>query len=239
MDEKLRRKGLFVIIVVFIIAILSSGESKAVLQANGNEGATYNVTNWMINIRKMEELGGAMGLTESINEDLTTNGESNNIDVHMQKNTEYGALAILSASSYGNPNKIEDGDTTTGNATGVVMKLNSEWVAGGTIKNAPNYANAKLRYKNIQEQNYIQQKGDAVQETKGWHGAIYSWGIRDLNVRYENDTGIVRSSEKSIFSVYSLADYRGGSWGSITLTGISYWPTEHYSRAVIVSGEGV
>lgn len=239
MDEKLRRKGLFVIIVVFIIAILSSGESKAVLQANGNEGATYNVTNWMINIRKMEELGGAMGLTESINEDLTTNGESNNIDVHMQKNTEYGALAILSASSYGNPNKIEDGDTTTGNATGVVMKLNSEWVAGGTIKNVPNYANAKLRYKNIQEQNYIQQKGDAVQETKGWHGAIHSWGINDAALKYEDNTGIVRASQESIFSVCSLAECWYGSWGSIHFSGISYWPTEHYSRAVIVSGEGV
>ena len=79
----------------------------------------------MINVRKMEELGGTMGLSETLNDNLTSSSTSNNIDVHMEKNTEYGALAILSASSYGNPNKVEDGNTTTGNVTGVVMKINT------------------------------------------------------------------------------------------------------------------
>ena len=111
------------------LIMIGAGDSKAVLQSNGNDGATYNLSDWMLNVRKMEELGGAMGLSETLNSNLTSSSDSNNIDVHMEKNTEYGALAILSASSYGNPNKINDGETTTGNATGVVMKLNNEWVA--------------------------------------------------------------------------------------------------------------
>ena len=56
---------------------------------------------------------------------LTSNNP--NLDIHMEKNTEYGAMAILSASAYGNQNVIGDGETTTGNKSGVYMKLNKEW----------------------------------------------------------------------------------------------------------------
>ena len=117
----MKRNGLFRNIIAISVGfgamvLLGTNSSKAVLQSNGNDGATYNLNDWMMNVRKMEELGGAMGLGETINDNLTSSGASNNIDVHMQKNTEYGALAILSASSYGNPNKINSGETTTGNA---------------------------------------------------------------------------------------------------------------------------
>jgi len=108
-----------------IFLILNQGKVHAVVQANGNDGTAYNLSDWMINVRKMEELGGTMGLSETLNDNLTSSSTSNSIDVHMEKNVEYGALAILSASSYGNPNKVEDGNTTTGNVTGVVMKINT------------------------------------------------------------------------------------------------------------------
>lgn len=171
--------------------------SKAVLQSNGNTGATYNLSDWMINVRKMEELGGAMGLSETLNSNLTSSSASNGIDVHMQKNTEYGALAILSASSYGNPNKVNDGETTTGNATGVVMKLNSEWVAAGTVYEAANYANAVERYKNIYYQKYSKRNGDAITETYGWHGSnVNIWLSKD---RIENKCGLLRAYSSSIF----------------------------------------
>ena len=146
--KKITYKKILVIILFSIIfIILNFNSSKAVLQANGNDGTTYNLSNWMINVRKMEELGGAMGLSETLNDNLTSSSTSNNIDVHMEKNTEYGALAILSASSYGNPNKVENGNTTTGNVTGVVMKINSELVAAGSDNTAFKYAVG--RYKNI------------------------------------------------------------------------------------------
>ena len=185
---------IFLFLITFVI--LNTENSKAVLQANGNESATYNLGDWILNVRKMEELGGAMGLNETLNSNLTSSSESNNIDVHMEKNTEYGALAILSASSYGNPEKIEDGQTTTGNATGVVMKLNGEWVAGGANWIATSrYANAVGRYKNI----YLSENakiGDATDETKNWHGSKgYFWFTN-----YDDFGAFIRSYSGSIFS---------------------------------------
>ena len=166
-------KSITVFLFLIIFIILNTENSKAVLQANGNESATYNLSDWMLNVRRMEEAGGAMGLEETLNEDLTSSSESNNIDVHMEKNTEYGALAILSASSYGNPNKVEDGNTTTGNATGVVMKINNEWVAASIeLSGAINFKNAVNKYKNIYiKKAYEAKTGDAIEETSGWHNA--------------------------------------------------------------------
>lgn len=222
MIKNLNKQCFILLIMVVSIIILPKNISNAVLQANGNEGATYSLTEYMKNVRKMEELGGSMGLSESINDDLTTNGDSNNIDVHMQKNTEYGALAILSASSYGNPNKIEDGDTTTGNVTGAVMKLNSEWVAAGAV----NYG--KSRYRNIQTYSYVEQRGDAIIETKGWHGSLDStWGCQ---YQSNYNSGGIRAIAGSIFSYRSYGNRFGDT---------STLSQGHYTRAVIVSGEGI
>lgn len=222
--------------------ILSTGNSNAVLQANGNESAKYNINQWMANVRKMESIGGAMGLSETLNSDLTASSDSNNIDVHMQKNTEYGALAILSASSYGNPSKIADGETTTGNITGVVMRLNTEWVALGTISSASTYYNAASRYKNVQNATYVAQKGDAISETSGWHGsASNSWmlhGDYDSTNKVPFVCGLVRAYSGSIFS------YNGHCGSSLntpafTSYGVAYYTKAWSSRAVVVIGEGV
>ena len=61
--------------------------------------------------RTMEQAGGSMGLAETLNADLTSK-ESNNMDVHMMRSTEYGAIAILSASGYGNPSNAQAITTT-------------------------------------------------------------------------------------------------------------------------------
>lgn len=233
---------IFLLFVVFII--LNIGNSKAVLQANGATNKVDNVSNWMMNVRKMESLGGAMGLSENVTNDLIQNGNSNNIDVHMQKNTEYGALVILSASSYGKPDKVNAGETTTGNATGVLMRLNSEWVAAGTIKDATNYVNARSRYKNIQTTDYAVQKGDAVTETTGWHGSDKSqWiSLGNIYTTPKSDplkiNGLLRAVSGSIFSYDGLVVYGsnggpGGNW-----YGSAHWSYSYATRAVIVSGEG-
>lgn len=221
------------------MVLLGTNSSKAVLQSNGNDGATYNLSDWMMNVRKMEELGGAMGLSENVGSNLTSSNGSNNIDVHMEKNTEYGALAILSASSYGNPNKINDGETTTGNVTGVVMKLNKEWVAA-TLINSPavNFANALGRYKNAYEgkeanaSTYKKMNGDAIIETKGWHSSSASQWLNFGSVYYDSErknATVLRSYGGSIFSYYGI----GGASGEAACT------RSHYSRAVIVQGDGV
>lgn len=219
-------KNITIFLLFTIFIILNTGKSKAVLQANGNTGATYNLSDWMINVRKMESLGGAMGLTETLNSNLTSSSDSNNIDVHMEKNTEYGALVILSASSYGNPNKIASGETTTGNATGVVMKLNREWVsASGNDSQSTNFKVAAERYKNAYTTTYVAKTGDAITETAGWHGSTSSiWMNR-------TSTGaLVRSYSGSIFS------YFGKSYESEEANSRN---KKYSSRAVVVSGQGL
>ena len=114
-----------IIVLVVAMLLLGANSSHAVLQANGGTMVQKNIYNWLIEIRQMESLGGTLGLTETINTTtLLPTSESNNLDIHMEKNTEYGAIAILSASSYGNPNKINDGQTSTGNKTGIVFNGN-------------------------------------------------------------------------------------------------------------------
>ena len=88
--KKTRKKYLMILFLILSITLLPMGGVKAALQANPNTHVkkTDAPTNWMSNIRKMEETNGAMGLSESLNSDLTSK-ESNNIDVHMMRTTEY------------------------------------------------------------------------------------------------------------------------------------------------------
>ncbi len=229
---------IIILVILCFMIIGSTNKAQAVLQADGSSSVTYNVDQWMENIRYMEgtstynALGGALGLSEEI--DKTTNGqrlkattESNNLDIHMQKSTEYGAMAILSASSYGNPNKIEANGTTTGNKSGIYMPINKEWVSGGKITNSKVYQYASPRYKVLYTANdeSTAKVGDATVETKGWHGSGSSeWFNDDYN------SGLVRSHSGSIFSYYGNGNNNNND-GNYTKT----WS----SRTVVVVGSGL
>lgn len=202
----------------------------AVLQSNGNTPARYPLNTWPSKIREMEKLGGAMGLTETLNDNLTST-TSNNIDVHMEKNTEYGAMAILSASSYGNPNIIANGDTTTGNKTGIVINFNAEWVSAkarddiGMTKNVPKRYVDAYQYNSSQSNyGYKQKIGDATVETNSWHNS------KNNSVFILDDcanTGMRRVSKTSIF------DYDGYHYGYMS----DLRKTGYASRAVVVCGK--
>ena len=114
----------------------------------------------------------------------TNTGEStsNNIDVHLMKTTEYGAMAILSASAYGNPSNERAITSTTGNETGVMINTNNyEWTAGG-YKAAPVFSGKNARYYDAYEASNTSAKaGDALGTDAtanpgcaGWHQASYS-----------------------------------------------------------------
>ena len=133
---KLQTKLTALAVTLFATAVLPTGQVKAALQSNPN--TQYKTpdtpTNWIKTIRQIETSGNAMGLSETLNSDLTASSESNGIDVHMMKSTEYGAIAILSASGYGNPQTLQSSSvkTTTGNKTGIYFSGSDwEWVAGG------------------------------------------------------------------------------------------------------------
>ena len=220
------KKNFLIIIVAIIMlcVIIKPNESEAALQSNGGTPATKNLSDWMLQIRQMQELGGTLGRKDAIDTTNLTSGATD-LDIHMEKNTEYGAMVILSASSYGNPNKIEDGETTTGNSTGIVMNLNIERVAAATDDDvAKNFVGATRRYKNIYLVNYVAKKGDAISETYGWHGYSKSMWLGS------DGHGLLRSIETSIFS------YRP-DWVSGTASSASSKPWA--SRAAIVVGTGI
>lgn len=133
-----KKKILLAISVIAIISmIFVPNMSKAALQANPTTHATpasKTGAAWITQIRQMETTGQTMGLNETLN-GLNATSEENGIDVHMMLPTEYGAVAILSASGYGNAGKLRDETnaqkrTTTGNSTGVYFTGDSwEWVA--------------------------------------------------------------------------------------------------------------
>ena len=223
---KVKKKILLSIIGISTIClILNPIKSKAALQANGNGNSTATINDWLINIRKIEAIGGTLGLAAGINGNLTDSGETNNIDIHMQKNTEYGAMAILSASAYGNQKKIADGETTTGNKSGIYIFLNIEWVVAGINNfNVVNFKNAEGKYKNIYTNTYVAKIGDAITETRGWHGSNYSdWNIMD-------SVGILRAYQNGIFAYRAQSKFgdRDSTW----------YTKPWFSRAVIVVGNG-
>ena len=184
MNKKHLKEIMTIVLMTLILLTINTGEVKAGLQANPNTQYTKKdtIANWLTNFRKMEEAGGTMGLSETLSTDLTS-AESNNIDVHMMKSTEYGAIAILSASGYGNPSNNRTITSTTGNNTGIMLHTGyHERVAGGLVTDQISSVNS--RYYDIYTTNQTSAKiGDALGKDSttnpgctGWHEALYkSW----------------------------------------------------------------
>lgn len=206
-----------VIIGFFALTLIyGTTVSNAALQSNGNTPVASYIGSWITSIRDMEATGGTLGLSETKDGTslLSTSG-SNNLDIHMEKNSEYGAMAILSASSYGKQTPVASGETTTGNKSGVVINLNAEKVSAGTAKISSQYVNADPRYKDIYTTAQTRKNGDALLETAGWHSSGTSdWFYSDIY------SGIVRACKGSLFS------YEGEHANS-----------DNYSRACVVVGE--
>ena len=229
---KSRRKMLLAILIISIVSImLKVNYSKAALQSNGGSPATKSINDWLWQIRTMQSTGGTLGLSDTIAGNLTSGNK--NLDIHMQKNTEYGALVILGTSAYGNLNKIGNGETTTGNQTGVVMRINKEWVVGAVSNvNVTNFKNAVGRYKNIYTKDLVSKVGDAL-DIGTWHGNAANRWFRTTS-NFIIDSALLRSYTTSIFSYYGYGPGAGGSGAKdadVTLP----WA----SRAVVVVGSGI
>ncbi|MCI9247080.1 MAG: hypothetical protein HFJ30_08270, partial [Clostridia bacterium] len=75
--------------------MIGSTSSQAALQSNPtthSSGKTATGASWITSIREMEKSGQTMGLNETIGDNLVATSSSNNIDVHMMRTTEYGAM---------------------------------------------------------------------------------------------------------------------------------------------------
>ena len=123
-------------IVIFFVILIYANTSYANYQSYTSTETKEQLLTWIKGIRAMESYNQVMGLSETYDSNtLKATSESNNIDVHMLKNTEYGAVALLSASQQygkkgeGSTRYIYNGSglkTTTGNAYGVYFSGNWE-----------------------------------------------------------------------------------------------------------------
>ena len=135
------KKSIFIKIILFILffVIISAGNVNAMYQSTPythQNPATKTWDTWQTTIRQMETDNQVMGLTETLS-GTTATSDSNNIDVHMMKGTEYYAISILSASMYGNPNNTtkpatSNADSDTTNKSGVYYNYDN-WEFLATI----------------------------------------------------------------------------------------------------------
>ncbi len=211
----------------------------------GRDNSKYDYSyNWIKAIRQMEKKDGGMALNETINEETLLSDTPNNIDVHMLKNTEYGAAILLGASEYGKQGdpktnntsttrRMDKGNTTgkdyqastTGNVSGVyeigyssmnISKSEYEWVAG-TLNANKIFRSSTIdsRYYDLYDDSENSAKpGDATLETNGWHGGSSGMWVNS------HSSGFIRGG--------------AGSFGFLP------WDTSNgqYCRAGVVVGEG-
>lgn len=220
----------------------------AALQSNTKTSSrTAAATDWIIRVRQMESKGGGMGLNETVGADALATSDSNGIDVHLQKNTEYGAAILLGASDYGKVGTVGAGGkvngsdnktaymswgsysltgtdlkaSTTGNVTGIyelAKDNNWEWTAGGGTDFLSNIAS---RYRNIYETSNVGKVGDATVENGITFGN--TWHGSGYANFATGGVGFGRGS-----SSYGVFSYNGN--------GASY---SNYARACVVSGSGL
>lgn len=251
----MKTKKLIAIIALALGIVLALNTNVFALQSTSTGNSKIDIaTNWITTIRRIEEKNGGMGLKETINTTtLVSTSESNNIDVHMQKNTEYGAMVLLGASNYGkratNANAsscwMNSGglDTTgtatnlatsTGNISGVYelgyynMSINSykdEWTASGGVSFL---SKVNSRYKNIYETS-TGKPGDATVEGSinlaGWHAANKQSGWP------AGSYGFIRGYGDK----YGVFSYRGQEEKS----GNGYYRYPYTTRAAVVCGAGL
>ena len=235
MKTKTKAKVIIMAIMVLATILIVSTKTQANYQSvmptreNGVEYlGSVSPKVWINNIRNMEADGEVMGLTETHDEGtlLSTSG-SNNIDAHLMKNTEYGAIAILSASKeYGKQGEgsdryVMDGaglKTTTGNVYGMYPTRNYEWTASDFTGSASNGfgENINEKYRDMYTEKKETKPGDALLP---WHGnSSVTWNYTSSPVYY-------RGRSSSLFSSYS----RDASYSS----------SLNYGRACVVSGAGL
>ena len=212
--------------------MIGGTSSQAALQSNPtthSSGKTATGASWITSIREMEKSGQTMGLNETIGSNLVATSSSNNIDVHMMRTTEYGAMAILSASGFGWSGKLADAPvkSTTGNVTGVYVPGNRwEWTAGvGSAATVGKDARYYDLYK-VSDQTSAK-VGDALgldtyttnPGCSGWHGASDAYWLSGA------DRGFIRGDG----GMFSFRGVSGSYWASYS----------HCGRGVAVVQSGV
>ena len=203
-------------ILAIICALAMATNVHAALQSRpGVDAKNASVSDFFKLIREMEATGGVMGLNANFARNSTTGEyeettETNSVDVHMCKNTEWGAAAMLASSDYGagNNNITNTYDktnktygvtaSTTGDMTGIFGMYGGsafeEYVAGAIIsKMNSSYSYCGYLTKDLSR--YI--PGDATYEMKTfrWGTSVFIYNTNPIFVR--GGSGMLASSPES------------------------------------------
>ena len=197
------KRKFYVILFIFLVAVLAlTINSEAAYQSRPNFSALVNTTSndFFKNIRMMESTDGPMGLSatfETSSTEVKETSSSNNIDVHMIKNSEWGAAVLLASSGYGAGSDNNAGTWTTGpnNYTGIYGMGNGNWEytasfckqGGSNVTGASSYNSILHHYQGTK---YVDQyvnknnqssadydtftviKGDAIIDVMGLHSGV-------------------------------------------------------------------
>ncbi len=215
-----------------------------------------SIIGWALGIRQMEASGAGLGLNETtLNTTTLLSSETNNIDVHLQKNTEYGAMVILGASNYGKQGDL----TTTASSTTTRFMHRGDRTLTGTSKKASSTGNVygvyELGYENVNKTS----TGASEWVAAGNQYLLNQIAPRYIN-RYTNDSTKVYKGDATIEGDIDFSTWHHGNedrrWisnattaqgfvrayeigvGSVFYRDKSSTGNDYYARAVIVNGVG-
>ena len=257
MNKKLKLTALIMLALIG----LTSGGVFANFQSSPNvSGTSKNLQTWMLGVRQMEAPGQVMGLNETCNTTSLVAENSNNIDVHLQKNTEYGTMLILAVSDFGKQGNGESKSeyisdstyglaTTTGNTSGVYITTNYESVAGGYAyssgENGLNGTNS--RYRNVYDYynlgyndstTYTQKSiitGDAMDIANWQGGGEGTW----LYSKPYSSTSSSKRTYRLHWYRYGFGYYSETTYSATSSSQGYFVNSDHYARAVVVCGNGI
>ena len=194
-----------------------------VVKPNATSLKYINVFNMFANIRKMELVGNIHGFVQGETATTFTNtgvitNDSNTIDTHMIKNSEWGAVAYLSHSKYGNPGNAAD--STTGNEYGVYNLNNgsSEYVMANMVNSSGNFqvssastwstsTKPEAMYYDI-----YSYSADATGETSLIRGKLGD-GTKEVTTDFTSATGRWYSGANNLMSGSNSWGLRNGIYG--------------------------
>ena len=262
---KLSSKCLIILAIVILISLLSSTVAMATYQSRPGFTALVNTTSetFFKQIRQMETSSGPLGLNATL-DDSYNDTSNNGIDVHMIKNSEWGAVAMLAMSGYGGGavDQIDSYSTGSNNYTGVygMGNGNYEYMMTFASTDGSNPSTSASSYQNNLVKLGIDSKYYdlyyvtsylASSNNEEFYGYNYAGAGGDLKIDHKGDAiyemyQIMKSIRPDAYT-YNITlgnpfFLRGssGSGGTLASNGYNGGPNSiSTSRAVVVCGSGL
>jgi len=258
-----KSKFLIILAILLLISIICSSKADATYQSRPGFSALVSTTasDFFINIRKMETSEGPMGLNADLDSnynDTTGNG----IDVHMIKNSEWGAVAMLAMSGYGGgaTDAIDTYTTGSSNYTGVYAMGNGNWeytmtfatTDGTTVTSSNSHQNKLAGINSKYYDLYYVTTAMSLSDNTSFYNYNYSGAGGDIKINHNGDAiyemySILKATKGTSAYTYNTAvgspffsrgySDNGGVLASDDVSGRAH---DYYtSRAVVVCGPGL